>query len=342
MVKGLHLGRKAQFALTYGLLGRLGPRWTLRCYWSFAEHRKALAQVLALRPDLIHAHDWDALPIAAVAAERLAIPFVYNAHEYAIDTFADRRLWQITMSAAIGHIEQRFAPSAALLITVSDYLADAMQSRLGTPAKPLVVRNIPEFVPIASPVKAADCILLHYHGVLSAGRGIETAIRALRHLPSEYRLRLVGPWTQTVFEKQMYSLIEELELSERVDIRAAVQATQLPSIASDADFGLVLLDGKTVHDRGALPNKFFEYLHAGLFIVASGSEEMKNLLQSYDCGAFIHDRSAETLAHLLLYVSQEKLRAGQENARNAALALSSMQEGRQLETSYRAILTQEP
>lgn len=338
MVKTLHLARKAQFALTYGILGRLGSRWALRCYWSFAEHQKALAQVLAQRPDLIHAHDWDALPIAAVAAERLGIPFIYNAHEYAIDTFADRRLWQLTMSTAIGHIEHKFAPSAALMITVSDYLAEAMRRRLNTPAKPLVVRNIPETVPVASTAKRADCILLHYHGVLSAGRGIETAIRALRHLPPEYRLRLVGPWTQTAFEKQVYSLIEESELSDRVDVCAAVPATQLASVASDADIGLILLNGNTVHDRGALPNKFFEYLHAGLYIVASGSEEMKNLLLSYDCGECLHDKSPETLARVLQHVSGAQLEAGQKNAKIAARSLSMNQESQELADLYEIIM----
>src|SRR5689334_6067112 len=62
--KTMTFATKVQSALTFPTLSLAGNRGALAAYWSFEKHCSARAALMALTPSAVHAHDWEALPIA--------------------------------------------------------------------------------------------------------------------------------------------------------------------------------------------------------------------------------------------------------------------------------------
>src|SRR5262245_23914643 len=53
-------------------------------YWANKTHRNMLASVIKSRPHIIHANDWESLPIAVAAMRHIGCRTIYDAHEYAV------------------------------------------------------------------------------------------------------------------------------------------------------------------------------------------------------------------------------------------------------------------
>jgi glycosyltransferase involved in cell wall biosynthesis len=324
---------KLKMALAYGVLGRCGATEAKAAFWSFRQHRISLARVVESSPDIIHAHDWNALPIAARAASILNVPYIYDSHENAVDMFPERLLWRLVMPGAIAHLEKEGVKGAAGVITVSQIIADALEKRLEC-APPQVIRNIPAESTVTARRGRNKTIVLHYHGILCSGRGLETAIQSIASLPEQYSLQIIGPWLQNSVRHRVAKRLRHPDIGHRVTISGAVPPGELVQLASHADIGLVLLKPTSTHNRGALPNKFFEYIHAGLMIIASGSDAMRAMIEEHRCGIFLADPTPENLTAALTDLSPERIRVFQRAALEAGKTLSWDLESRKLEKIY--------
>lgn len=306
--------RKLMLAALYGGLGRLGSRGALAAYWSVGAHRAAYAALLASRPDAVHAHDWDTLPIAARAARRLGVPFVYDAHEVATDMHPDRFLWRLVFPHVIGAIERTLVPRASAWATVSPGIAALMTARHGLdPVRIAVVRNVPDRAPIGPPVRR-EGLLLHYHGILADGRGIEPALDALALLPPTTHLRLTGPWSRSGYEGAIRGRIAALGLGKRVTIAPAVPVTALLAHAAQAEIGLCLLPLDRLQNIHALPNKVFEYAAAGLCGIVSPGPDMAGFVEGNGVGVTTAYDGA-SLAQAITELSPDRLAAIRAKAR---------------------------
>ena len=91
-------GRAGQARQALRLLaGRLSPRAFEAWYWDKPDHRAALEAVVDSAPDVIHANDILALPVAIRAAERTGARVLFDAHEYSTE-----RLPRRTVLRALG------------------------------------------------------------------------------------------------------------------------------------------------------------------------------------------------------------------------------------------------
>ena len=63
--------------------------------------------------------------------------------------------------------------------------------------------------------------------------------------------------------------------------------TALVHEAAPFDVGFFALPGHSRHNEFALPNKFFEYVMAGLTLCATDLPEMARLIKEYDLGVTI-------------------------------------------------------
>lgn len=322
--------QKSKMGILYPSLSLAGKAGTLRAFWSFPHHRAALAAVLARSPALIHAHDWDALPIAARASTLLNIPFVYDSHEYARQMHAERMLWHTTMSRAITNIETKCIPQAAAVIAVSQGIADLLAPDCALGVAPVVLRNIPEYVEPSVTPRMNEDIILHYHGILAAGRGIEIYVEALKLLPPTHRLVLVGPERQKGFVGSIKSVAETWGVASRVKFLPAVPPQDLVGLAAQADFGLCLLTKDSLHNQHALPNKIFEYIMAGLFCIVSDGPEMAALVADNKAGAVLRQNSAQELATLILSTPRATIEEIRERNFQSAKTLNWQQEQKKL------------
>lgn len=295
--------QKAKTASVFALGARFGARRARRAFFHISHYRDAVNALVEIRPDAIHAHDWDGLFVGAEAAERLQVPFIYDSHEFAAHMHSTRRLWRASYGALINALEPTTVRAASSVIVVSDGHGKAMQKQLSITSPIHVVRNISNSTALATPHTrtGADTILLHYHGALAEGRGIEIAIKSLTQVPVQFRLRLTGPWLQEAFKAEILALIDRLRLRDRIDLVAPVRHDQLVRHASTADIGLCLLPSENMHNAIALPNKVFDYLKAGIPIIASGTRELAFLEQTGAAIIMEHDSVTDFVSCLLSF-----------------------------------------
>ncbi len=261
----------------------------------FAEYAaRAVVEALRVRPRAIHANDLDTLLPAWVAARLLHAGLVYDSHELYLES--EHLRGRPRELAIWGAIERRLAPKADAVITVAPAIARELEARYGIPQVHLI-RNLPRhdagsdvrpLLPDRSPERP---VLLH-QGHLQRGRGLAPMVEALRFLP-EARLVLLGEGPEGA---ALRGTARRAGVEARVHFHAPVPLAELLAHTRSADLGLVLYDGRGLNYRYALPNKLFEYIMAGVPVLASDLPEMRAVIAPRGVGRLIADTTPEGIA----------------------------------------------
>jgi glycosyltransferase involved in cell wall biosynthesis len=262
------------------------------------DYEVALGPVIDdLQPDLIHAHDVHLLPTAARAAARARaqgrqVPVVYDAHEYVAGM---ARYGPRTPRVLAGwtQLEREFVDTADAIITVSPQIADALQRRYHLAQRPAVVLNTPlagaADVTCETDVRTAagvgdDVPLLVYSGGITAARGVSDIVAALTHLPGVHLVVVAVPHTRTQPAEQLREQADAAGVGDRLHLVNPVTSDAVVPFLATADVGVHSLLRYPNHDM-ALPNKLFEYLHAGLPLVVSDVPTMAEFVRDRRVGA---------------------------------------------------------
>jgi glycosyltransferase involved in cell wall biosynthesis len=272
--------------------------------------RKAWTRLIRdQRPDVIHVHDHHGLA-TAFAARAPGTAVVYDAHEHVLgkDLKPARR-------PAITAYLRRHAPRADAVVTVGAAIADMLVRELELPARPIVVHNAPSLVSRPAPYALREAIaveattpLLVYTGSVTGRRRLSTVMQAMSELPDvHFALILLEE------NPEVAAMASSLGVGERVHFPPPVPHDSLLALIRDAHAGVHPLDRYGNGDV-ALPNKLFEYLHAGLPMVVSDSPEMAAFVSEHRLGevAKVDDPAAWAAAIRQVLAHPARYRAGAE------------------------------
>ena len=276
------------------------------------------------RADILHAHDSDALGPIAAAAKRVGVPFVYDAHELWLGRPPrDRGLaYRLLYRAWYGALQRRTIPKAAALITVSPPIARHLQRQYGIDRVD-VVANYPEYT---GPVARRDLreltdaippdapIILHL-GAYLPDRGLEQVVEALRDVP-EAQLVLLGAGARG---SEIVRHAAGVGVGERVHPLPPVPSDDVTSYAASATIGIAPILPTTLNNAYSLPNKLFQYMAAGLPVVASNLPQMREIVEGSGAGVTVDSRDIGSLSTALreLLNDPDRLAAMGESARRA-------------------------
>lgn len=315
------------------LPARLGPRAAERAYWSFPRHRALYEAARGLQADLFVANDWNALPIAARLADEAGARFAYDSHEYAVEERADRVTWRVLWPALIRAIEDQFIRDAAYVTTVSDGIADLLQRDYGLRDRPVVVHNAPEYQPLPA-AELHDPMTVLFHGSLQRDRGLELLIDSVQLWSLDRRLVIRGRG-EPRYAEELSERASRSGVRTRVDFVPPVPANDVVSAARrTADVGIHPMPPINRQTRFALPNKFFEYILAGLSVVVMADTEMGSLVLRYRNGALIERPTPQSIADVINCLDPETLRRHKEASMAAAAELSWAHEKSRLWSLY--------
>ena len=93
--------------------------------------------------------------------------------------------------------------------------------------------------------------------------------------------------------------VRRLGLEQRVRFLPMVPPDELLRATASADVGACLIEGITLSLRLALPNKLFEYLMAGLPVLASDLPELRRVVAGYDVGLLVDWQDQAALVRAL-------------------------------------------
>ena len=316
--------REERDGTTVRRVARVGPRIP---GLSYLLHEWRLSRLLTrMRPDIIHAHDSNALLPVAIAARRLGRPFVYDAH----DLWLHRprrmrsRLYHGLQNGYYGVIERLLVPRAAATITVSQPIADHLARRYGL-ARVDLVPNYPERpttverrdirgLPGAGGLLPSAPIIL-YLGGLMGGRGIEYLVRSMKEVPQAH-LVLLGSGHQAA---ELADEALAIGVGDRVHVLPPVPPEQVIGYAASATIGVSPIVDSCLNYRYSLPNKLFQYMAAGLAVVASDFPQVRDVIVGSGAGLVTDTRSPQMIARALstLLADPDAARAMGERGRAA-------------------------
>lgn len=275
---------------------RLRPTSAESLYWSSPRYQTLLAAAAGTGPaDLFVANDWNTLPVAARLARRHGTRYAYDTHEYAVEEGADRARWRLVWPPFLRALEGALAPGAAWVSTVSDGIADLLQSEHGLAERPTVIRNVPAYcaMPYREPRKPMTVL---FHGGLMRDRGLEPLLESVVGWRPDRRLVVRGRGDPT-YVGQLRSIVERTGAAARVAFEEAVPPTEVVVAANrSADIGIHPMPSVTNQTRFALPNKLFEYTMAGLAVCVVAGSEMARVVTEYGNGILLAECTPDAIA----------------------------------------------
>lgn len=261
-------------------------------YWADLLYLEAVQ----MKPFAFHSHDLSTAYAALAAARVRGSHLVVDFHEW----FSENVHWDTAKSTwapypedwkrELQKLEARCLSEASATITVCDSIADAMVDELGG-RRPHIIRNIPnlkavltkKYPPLKQQLELAELsFVILWQGGTGPTRMIEPIIESLVFAPRcVFVVR--GP-SLDIFGEDYCALARRLGVERRLVLTGPVPSADVVAAARGADAGIWTLPELCRNFSYALPNKIFEYVAAGLPVLAAHYPEAKRLLADHDIG----------------------------------------------------------
>lgn len=229
-------------------------------------------------------------------------------------------------------IERKAVPEFKNGYTVSESIAKEFDKRYGV--KYDTIRNMP--VLSRTPDLPAKKGFILYQGAVNEARGFEQLIPAMKQINAS--LVICGDGN---FMNKLKVLIKEHGVEDKVLLKGLVTPQELKVISGEAAIGIGIAEKEGLNQYLALPNKFFDYIHAGLPQVSMNYPEYQKINEEYEVALLINDTKPETIATavnklMLDTVLYEKLRS---NCLAAREVYNWQQEEKKLLAFYKMIFS---
>jgi len=265
--------------------------WNLRLFF----------KLLFTKKDILLSNDLDTLLANFWASKFSKIQLVYDTHE--LFTEIPELIHRPRIQSFWERIERYIFPKLNNVYTVCAGIAAYYQKKYTVTVS--VVRNLPLLKPPPElsefPFEMNDKKVVLYQGALNAGRGLELLIASMALL-SDWILVIAGDGTITT------SLKEEVmrkNLSEQVYFLGRLLPEDLAGLTPLANVGVSIEEDLGLSYHYALPNKLFDYIHANVPVLVSDLPEMRRIIENYQVGAILVERTPKELAQQLQYLAEK-------------------------------------
>ncbi|MCJ2054932.1 glycosyltransferase [Methylobacterium sp. J-070] len=271
----------------------------------------------SFKPDVVYANDLDTLVAAHMLHRVNGAKIVYDAHEVypeQLPTHMRGHIWHRFYTA----LEKELIPFSQCRFTVCGAIADYFRTEYHADGF-VTIHNVPSIrhLPNVATLERRNHVpRVLYHGAYFAYRGLDEMVEAARYVPNAlFVLRGIGE-----YESVLRAHVERVGLADKVHFEQPVKVTELVETAAFCDIGLNPFVNVCKNTEFALPNKFFEYMMAGLAVMSSDLVEMRALTEKLKVGRLFPKLDPHEIAHALnvLIAEPDKLAEYRVNAYEAA------------------------
>lgn len=300
------------------LLFEKGPlfyfEYQVRLFWYLLFHKA----------DVLVSNDLDTLLPNFLISKLRSSHLVYDTHELFCEVPElqnnpiKKQMWK--------RLERWIFPNLKYVFTVNDSIAKIYKDEYHVNVN--VVRNIPLLANQNTIEKVSKetlglprdkkIILLQGAGI-NMDRGAEEAVQAMQFVNNAVLL-IIGSGDVISILKQM---VIDLKLNEKVRFVEKLPFEKLLQYTHHADIGLTLDKDTNINYRFSLPNKLFDYLHAGVPVLASDLVEVKKIINYYSVGDSIENHDPKHIADKLNKILADNLTL-QEWKKNAKIVANSL------------------
>ncbi len=260
---------------------------------------------------------------------------MYDSHEYfcgvpeLINRPGVQSVWH--------RVEKYIFPKLKTVYTVNDSIAEMYHQEYNVDVK--VVRNVPVRIEEVPRETRKDLglpenipIILYQGAGINIERGVEELVESMKYLENVLLL-IIG--SGDVIEK-VKEIAQQNEIKSKVKFIGKLPFAELRKYAHIATLGVTIDKDLSPNYRLSLPNKLFDYLHAGLPILSSILPEVMKIMNDYKVGTYIENHHPEHIAGRIKFMlsDPEQLSTWKTNALEAAKTFNWQNEEKMLEKIY--------
>jgi glycosyltransferase involved in cell wall biosynthesis len=300
---------------------------------------RLLLHLIYNRYDLLVANDLDTLLPNYIVSKLKQLPLVYDSHEYftGVPEIQNRPIVKWVWKT----IERLIFPHLKNVMTVSDSISFQYESEYEV--RPIVIRNCSKKAGIIIPFSREELLVSKYHLLLiMQGTGINIDRGGIELIEAISKTENVS--MLIVGSGDMITVLKEkvlgYNLSERVKFFAKVPWEELIRYTKAADVGLSLDKDTNINYRFSLPNKLFDYITAGIPVIAGNLPEVSKIVNENNCGIILPEVSPAEIVKALKMITEnpELLSELKKNAVIASESINWDNESIKVKSFYSSIL----
>jgi glycosyltransferase involved in cell wall biosynthesis len=283
--------------------------------------REAYRVARALDACIYHFHDPELMPVG-MALRRHGARVVYDAHE---DYSAEIRTkeWivpplRVPIARMTECVERVTVSRLDLVVAATSTIARRFPA-----SKTVTVQNFPRVEEFVTPSPSAHGDrkpAVAYVGDVTLIRGIREMVAAMGLIQPDLDVRLlVAGRLSTPGLQEMLSRIPGRE---RASLLGHQSRVEVRALLGGVRAGLVVFH-PTPNHLTSRPNKLYEYMAAGLPVIASNFPEWRKLISELRCGLVVDPEDPAAIAHAIRFLI-ENPETGEEMGRRGRAAVESV------------------
>lgn len=248
------------------------------------------------KADVLLANDLDTLYPNYLVSKIKGIKLIYDSHEIFCEVPelqanpTKKRIWE--------KLEKRIVPKLKYCITVNNSIANYFTNKYKVPF--IFLRNIPNYTKLEQVKSRIELqlpldkkiIILQGAGI-NVQRGAEELVDAFEFLTDDYLLLIIGSGDVIL---QLKENVVKKQLQNKVKFIDKIPSSELRHYTSNANLGITIDKDTNLNYHFSLPNKVFDYIHAGIPILASRLPEIEEIVTSNHIGTFIENHHPQHIA----------------------------------------------
>src|ERR1700694_1248508 len=268
---------------------------------------QVLAVGLKQKADIYHVHDPELVPIALLL-RMLGKKVIFDAHEDIAADVSDKHYLNAWLRPVLGQF-----------IHIAIWLTSWLLTRVvaATPAiarqfpsqRTTVVQNFPiddELVtpePIPFELRSNR---ITYIGSITRMRGIFEMVEAMSmpEIPNDARLMIAGTFETEALRAE----VERLPGWDKVEYSEWISRAEIRKLLSSSIAGVVIFYPGPNYVE-ALPTKLFEYMSAGIPVIASDFPLWRDIIESSKCGFVVNPHDVSALSEKIRYMLANRRQA---------------------------------
>lgn len=268
--------------------------------------RRAFSLARTVNADLYHLHDPELIPMG-VKLKRLGKKVIFDSHEDVPKQLLDKsylpKILRRMLSNVYAEFERRACSRFDAIITATPNIRDKF---FEINSRSIDINNYPIASELRSVNSAPKKPTVSYVGDISDIRGIRELVQAMGYVQSNVELSIAGEFrdkgvADEVRSQPGWKRANEMGFQDRAGVRDLLSRTLA---------GIVTFHWAPNH-IDAQPNKMFEYMSAGVPVIASDFPLWREIVEGNNCGICVDPLDPRAIASAIDALAKDQNQARQ-------------------------------